>query len=106
MVFVPRERKLLSFVLAQSTPGASVPEVCRRIEEQTGLRALTGEQFAWQTMDYYLRRTGIPINFGMTVLLGFIVGSAIVGQTFYMFTVENLKHFGALKAMGLSNLRI
>ena len=58
------------------------------------------------TMDYYLGHTGIPINFGTTVLLGFLVGCAIAGQTFYLFTVENLKQFGTLKAMGLSNRRL
>ena len=38
--------------------------------------------------------------------LGFFVGSAIAGQTFYLFTIENLKQFGSLKAMGVSNLRL
>ena len=28
---------------------------------------------------------------------------AISGQTFYSFVLENLKHLGALKAMGASN---
>ncbi|GIW79161.1 MAG: ABC transporter permease [Gemmatales bacterium] len=104
--FVPRERKLLSFVLAEAEDGIPTSELCRRIEDQTGLRALTGQDFAWKTMVYYLTRTGIPINFGTTVLLGFFVGVAIAGQTFYTFTVENLKQFGTLKAMGLSNARI
>ncbi len=40
------------------------------------------------------------------MLLGFLVGTAIAGQTFYMFTIDNLRQFGALKAMGMSNLRI
>jgi putative ABC transport system permease protein len=30
----------------------------------------------------------------------------VSGQTFYLFTVENLRQFGALKAMGVSNPRI
>ena len=51
-------------------------------------------------MKYYLQHTGIPVNFGTTVLLAFLVGCAIAGQTFYLFTVENLKQFGTLKAMG------
>ena len=37
---------------------------------------------------------------------GFLVGTAIAGQTFYNFTIENLKQFGALKAMGATNVRI
>jgi putative ABC transport system permease protein len=112
-LYVPRERKVLSFVLAQPEEGLSAREVCARIEEHTrksadrpGLRAVTREQFMRITITYYLKRTGIPINFGITVALGFVVGAAVAGQTFYLFTVENLKQFGALKAMGLSNRRL
>jgi putative ABC transport system permease protein len=50
-----------------------------------------------------MKYTGIPINFGISVTLGFIVGTAIAGQTFYNFTLDNLRHFGALKAMGAGN---
>jgi putative ABC transport system permease protein len=104
--YVPDERKVLSFVLAQPQPGRDVKAVCQAITEQTGLQARTQEEFMWKTIGYYMARTGIPINFGITVALGFIVGAAIAGQTFYLFTVENLKQFGALKAMGVSNWRI
>jgi putative ABC transport system permease protein len=104
--FAPRERKVLSFVLVQSKPDVASAEVCRRIEDQTGLQAIHRDDFFWKTINYYMRRTGIPINFGITVALGFVVGAAIAGQTFYMFTLENLKQFGSLKAMGVSNLRI
>jgi putative ABC transport system permease protein len=113
ILYVPRERKVLSFVLAQPEDGLTAEEVCARIEQHTrksidvpGLRAVTRQQFMDITIDYYMKRTGIPINFGITVLLGFVVGAAVAGQTFYLFTVENLKQFGALKAMGVSNLRL
>ena len=53
-----------------------------------------------------MEHTGIPLNFGTTVVLAFLVGSAIAGQTFYLFTVENLKQFGTLKAMGMSDRRV
>ena len=58
------------------------------------------------TIDYFLNFTGIPINFGITVMLGFLVGTAIAGQTFYNFTLDNLKQFGTLKAMGTTNWTI
>jgi putative ABC transport system permease protein len=105
-LFVPRERKVLSYVLAKTDPGVAPSKVATRIKDQTGLRARTSAQFIDDTIDYYLRYTGIPINFGITTLLGFLVGTAIAGQTFYNFTIENLKQFGALKAMGATNLRI
>ena len=106
VLFSPRERKVLSFVLADPAPGVPAEEVCRQIEAQTGLQALTRQQFTWKTIRYYLQKTGIPINFGITVFLGFLVGTAIAGQTFYLFTVENIRQFGALKAMGTSNWTI
>jgi putative ABC transport system permease protein len=104
--YVPSERKVLSFVLAQGEDGVPTDEVCRRIHEQTGLAALTRDQFIKKTILYYLQRTGIAINFGITVSLGFFVGAAVSGLVFFLFTLENLKQFGALKAMGVSNLRI
>ena len=105
-LFAPQERKILSYVLAKTEPGKKPEDIAEAIRRQTGLGAATSEQFIWKTMGYYFKYTGIPINFGITVALGFVVGAAIAGQTFYLFTIENLKQFGALKAMGVSNWRI
>lgn len=103
--YVPQERKTLTFILAKADDGVEPAELCERIGRQTGdLQGLTGDDFFWKTIGYYMRRTGIPINFGITVALGFFVGCAIAGQTFYLFTIENLKQFGSLKAMGVANL--
>lgn len=102
----PVDRNFLSFVMVKAKPGVAPEELCQRIQERTGRLALTTNQFAWRTIEYYLKSTGIPINFGITVALGFIVGTAIAGQTFYLFTIENLKQFGNLKAMGVTNARL
>jgi len=104
--FVGRERNLLSFVLAKAAPGISDAEASRRIEAATGLRAATSSEFGWQTIWYYIHHTGIPINFGITIGIALIVGTIVAGQTFYIFTLENLKQFGALKAIGVTNWRI
>ena len=104
--FIARERKQLSFVVGAPVAGVTPAEACRRIKAATGFEALTYDQFVWQTINYYMANTGIPVNFGITIVLGFIVGAAIAGQTFYLFTLENLRHFGALKAMGVNNRRL
>jgi len=104
--FAPPERKVLSFVLVNPRPDVPTDELVKRIEAQTGLLALSQTAFIWKTIRYYMEKTGIPVNFGITVLLGFFVGTAIAGQTFYLFTVENIRQFGALKAMGTSNRTI
>lgn len=101
--FAPMERKLLSFVLVKAKPGVELPVLTERISRVTGMGAYTRDQFVKRTYNYFFDNTGIPINFGISVVLGFFVGVAIAGQTFYSFTLENLKHFGALKAMGASD---
>jgi putative ABC transport system permease protein len=101
--FAPRERKLLSFILVKGKPGVDLQALSDRISRVTGLAAYTRGQFKEMTVRYFLKYTGIPINFGMSVVLGFIVGTAITGQTFHNFTLDNLRYFGTLKAMGASN---
>lgn len=101
--YSPGERKRLTYVLVKVKPGWSAESVAENIRLRTGLGAKTKNEFFWSTVMFYIRSTGITINFGITVLLGLIVGIAVAGQTFYTFTVENTKHFGALKAMGASN---
>jgi putative ABC transport system permease protein len=101
--YVPRERNLMNYILAKPKDGENHEELCRRIEERTGRMALTRQQFFWKTVGYFLGSTGIPVNFGITIALGFIVGAAVTGQTLYLFIVESLKQFGALKAMGVPN---
>lgn len=104
--FAPQERKLLSFILVGAAPGEDPHALCKRIEEQTGMKAETREEFKQMTYDYFMENTGIPINFGIAVVLGFIVGTAIAGQTFYQFTHDNERYFGALKAMGATNFML
>ncbi len=103
---VGRERNQLSFVLAKDAPGISDRQLVSRISNATGLKASTSENFGWETIWYYINNTGIPINFGITVVIALVVGTVVAGQTFYLFNLENLKQFGVLKAIGVSNLRI
>jgi putative ABC transport system permease protein len=104
--FLGRERTQLSFIIARPLPGTNVEELAARISAATSLRARTTQQFMWDCIRYYLKNTGIPVNFGITILVALIVGTVVAGQTFYLFTVENLKQFGTLKAMGVTNPRL
>ncbi len=99
-------RNTMSFVLVRAAEGQDPAALARRISAETGLQALTRTDFAWRSVQYYLTRTGIPVNFGITIVLGVIVGVAITGQTFVLFVLENLRQFGALKAVGVTNAQI
>ena len=103
---VGREPRQLSFILCESKPGITPEELCNRISGATGLKAETAVQFSWDTIWYYVRNTGIPINFGITITIALLVGALVSGQTFSLFILENLKYFGALKAIGVTTVRI
>lgn len=104
--FAPEERNMLSFVMVKVAPGADVAAVKKDLAERTRLAVRDGDEFAALTAEYILKATGILINFGMAVALGILIGSLVAGQTFYNFTLDNLRHYGALKAMGVSNARL
>ncbi len=104
--YAPKERKLLSFILVKAKQGQNPHELTQRIKQNTGLAAYTQDEFKELTYQYFMHNTGIPINCGISIALGFIVGAAIAGQTFYNFTLENIRQFGVLKAMGTSNLTL
>ena len=112
--YSPPQRKMLSAVIAAPKPGVTADQAVADITVATGLRAFVNRDFTFDenegrdefntsTIWWYVRNTGIPISFGITVLVGFVVGVAISCQTFYSFVLENMKHLGALKAMGASN---
>jgi putative ABC transport system permease protein len=104
--YVPGTRNRLSFVLVGAENSDEAKALSERIEQETGLKAQTREEFARDGVNFIIENTGIPLNFGITVALGFIVGVAIVGLTFSLFIRDNIKQFGALKAIGVTNGKI
>lgn len=101
--FVPSQRKMLSFILVKSNPNEPEDVVKERIIAQTGFTAYTSADLKYQTLIYYIKYTGIFVNFGVAIFLGFIIGTAVAGQTLYNFTIDNLPYFGIFKAMGADN---
>ncbi|MCG3123882.1 MAG: hypothetical protein GIKADHBN_02311 [Phycisphaerales bacterium] len=99
----PRERNLLSFVLVKLSPGADPAAVTRRIQDATGLRARTREQFQQDTYDYYVKSTGVVARIAFMVGIGAAVGVTVSALLLYMFTMENLQHYGTLMALGTSH---
>ncbi len=102
----PQKRKNLAFILAAPKNENMIVDTAQEIEKVTGLKAYTEDQFFWSTINWVFKNTGIPFSFSITIIMGFLVGVAVSGQTFYSFVLENLKHLGALKAMGASTALI
>lgn len=102
-LYAPLVRDELSFILVKSKSGLDPEKVCQKIRSVTGYAAYTTWGFQKLTMIYYAKYTGIVVNFGVAIILGFIIGMAIAGQTFFNFTLDNLPYFGTFKAMGADN---
>lgn len=101
IAYAPRQRRLLTYILVDARDGVAPADLARRIEAELGLQAMDREAFERHTLRYWMENTGIPINFGISVTLGFLVGAAVAGQSFFNFVRENLPQYAALKAMGL-----
>ncbi len=106
LAMAPPERRSTTFMLVKARPGTPVAELAQRIRDTTGFAALTTAEFAARTRDYVLAQTGILINFGITIALGFVIGTLVAAQTLYTFILENHRYLAALKAMGVRNRRI
>jgi putative ABC transport system permease protein len=106
LTYAGQERNTLSLILAQPSDDLTPEQLATRIASQTGLTAMSTESFAWQTIWFYIRNTGIPVNFGVIIIVGILVGTVVAAQTLYLFTLDNLKQYAALKAIGVSNLTL
>lgn len=104
--FAPPERKPLTYILVKAGVGVNPSDLARRIERETGLGAKTVSEFSQSTVAYIFSATGIAQNFGLTLGLGFLIGMAVAGQTFFAFIQDNLRYFGVMKAMGATDGRI
>jgi putative ABC transport system permease protein len=102
----PGERNLLSFVLAHARPGVDPRELAERITAQTGLRARTAAQFKSDTAWYISLNGGVILRMGVMVGIAFLVGVIMTGLLLYLFTVENLRYYATLKALGTTDRRI
>lgn len=106
ITITPPERNKLSFVLVRARDGVEPAELAARIEERTGLKAQTRGEFARAGIDFIVANTGVPASFGVAIALGIVVAVVITALTLAMFVAENLKSFGALKAIGVTNGQI
>jgi len=92
------------FVLVKVVPGVSVSQVQQAIPQQVrDVEAFTSTQFSRMTQIYWMFTTGAGVAVLLAAALGLIVGFVVVAQTIYATTMDHLKEFGTLKAMGAPN---
>ncbi len=98
--FTPLGRERISYILVKVRPDAALEDVQADIRALGEIDAFTAAQFRARTIRFIVGATGIGINFSITIALGFLVGLFLSAAVFYQFTLENLRTFAVLKALG------
>jgi putative ABC transport system permease protein len=95
------------YFLLKVAPGADLAAVKSALKERLPeLDVYTNEELRMKTQNYWVFSTGAGITTLIGAVLGLIVGIVVVAQTIYAATVDHIREFGTLKAMGASNSHI
>ncbi len=93
-----------NFVLVKAAAGVDLKqlqaELQRRLPDNDVYRT---QEFAEKTSNYWMFTTGAGISVLMGAVLGLVVGLVVVTQTIYATTMDHIREFGTLKAMGAPN---
>lgn len=93
-----------TFILVKAQPGTDLAQLQKSLKERlSDVEVFTRKEFADMTSHYWIFTTGAGMAVMFGAALGFLVGLVIVAQTIYSSTVDHLREFGTLKAMGASN---
>lgn len=96
----------VTYVLCKVAPGEELDTVIDRINALPHLAAYSHAQMSDRTRHYWSSRTGVGAGFFTTAVLGVIVGFVVVGQILYSGTLQYIREYGTLKAMGAKNSQV
>jgi putative ABC transport system permease protein len=92
------------FLLVKAVPGVEPSALAARIEASVpDVTALTREAWMARQQDYWMFGTGAGVSVLIAAALGLLVGVVVVAQTTYSSTVDHIREYGTLKAMGATN---
>lgn len=93
-----------TYTLVKLAPGADPTAVKSEIQRRLPYNDVhTRADWAKKSEAYWIVNTGLGMNSYLTVFLGCLVALVVVAQTLYTSTMEHLKEFGTVKAIGGSN---
>ena len=93
-----------SFIVAKLKDPAAASAVVRTLSAgMSDNDVMTKDEFIRRTVRYWTIQTGMGMAFFLTAALAMIIGGTVVGQTIYASTLERLREYGTLKAIGARN---
>ena len=94
----------LNYVLIKAAPGVNIADLQRMLRERVkDVDILTTQEISAKTQNYWMFTTGAGVALLIAAAMGLVVGVVVVTQTIYATTVDHIREFGTLKAMGASN---
>ena len=92
------------FILVKAAPGVDREQVRRALlDHVTDVEVLTSGEFSRMTTFYWMFTTGAGVAVLIAAALGLVVGFVVVAQTIYATTMDHIREYGTLKAMGAPN---
>jgi putative ABC transport system permease protein len=92
------------FILVKVAHGANLEQVRSNILDHVkDVDVVTNSQFSHMTTFYWMFTTGAGVAVLIAAVLGLVVGFVVVAQTIYATTVDHIREYGTLKAMGAPN---
>lgn len=93
-----------TYILVKLAPGADLEAVRSEIRRRLPFNDVyTKDEWANRSRSYWIDSTGLGLNMYITVFLGCLVGIVVVAQTLYTSTMEHIREFGTVKAIGGGN---
>jgi putative ABC transport system permease protein len=97
-------RNNTTYIVVKLAPGADVESVRAEIQRRLPHNDVyTKAEWASMSRTYWVESTGLGLNMILTVLLGCLVGVVVVAQTLYTSTMDHIREFGTVKAIGGGN---
>jgi putative ABC transport system permease protein len=94
----------LAYILVKAAPGFSATELKNNLKTRlSDVDIYTREEFSRRTRFYWMFTTGAGLAVLTAALMGLVVGIAVVAQTIYAATMDHIREYGTLKAMGATN---
>jgi putative ABC transport system permease protein len=103
---LPVERCRTTFLLVEAQPGTRPSELARRIEERTGLKARSADDFKAETVWWFMENSEDVGDVETLLSVAMLVGLGVTGVMLFLFTQDNLRYYAMLKAMGTSTRQL
>ncbi|MBL8179425.1 MAG: ABC transporter permease [Bryobacterales bacterium] len=102
--YIPMTQDQTVFLVVRAMPGVALDVLKARLQRVVpNVDVYTNGEMLSKTRNYWVFSTGAGVTTLMGAVLGLLVGTVVVAQTIYAATVDHIREFGTLKAMGATN---